>query len=241
MPGRHSTLSTSPVGDPSADASRPLIVDLDGTLLRTDLLHETASAFISRRPWQLFRLVGWLRHGKSKLKHELATRHALEPVTLPYDSVLSFVRVERARGRRVLLVTASPESQARAIADHLELFDDVIASTVSVNLRGERKREILLDRFGEGGFDYVGNHDDDRLVWASAADAYVVSSNRRLVRQVTNVRRVFAPRAVTRTSAVVRAMRPYQWVKNSLIFLPLLAGQLLTDRDAVSWRRWSLS
>lgn len=214
---------------------RPLVVDLDGTLLRTDLLHETASAYLTRQPWRVVQVGRWLADGKLRLKRELASRHTLEPASLPYHpEVLEFVAEERATGRRVVLATASLETQADAVADHLGLFDEVLASSGDRNLSATSKRDLLVSRFGAGGFDYVGNHTDDREVWAAATDAYAVSDDRRLLASVPNVRRVFAPRGRSRASALLRAMRPHQWVKNGLLLLPLLAGHLVDRPGAVA-------
>lgn len=217
---------------PRTDA--PLVVDLDGTLIRTDLLSEAASAFVSRSPWKAASLAVWLRRGKLELKRELAARHLLEAATLPFnEDVLTFVRAEQQRGRPIIMATASLSEQAREIADHLEVFDDVVASTPSRNLRAEAKRDLLVERYGEGGFDYIGNHKDDRVIWASARHAYVVSHDPRLIRQVDRVAQVFPAGTVSTARAFVKATRPHQWVKNLLVVLPLLAAQLLGDPQAV--------
>lgn len=219
----------------SGARQRPLVVDLDGTLLRTDLLHETASAYLTRHPWRVAQVVGWLADGKVRLKRELASRHTLEPASLPYHpEVLDFVAEQRATGRHVVLATASLASQAEAVADHLGLFDEVLASSGDLNLDATRKRDLLVERFGAGGYDYVGNHGDDRAVWAGATDAYAVSDDRRLLASVPNVRQVFAPRHRSRGAALLRAARPHQWVKNLLLFLPLLAAHLVGDPTAVA-------
>lgn len=212
----------------------PLVVDLDGTLIRTNLLNEAASAFVCRSPWRAASIALWLRRGKLELKRELAARHALEATTLPFnEDVLAFVRAERGRGRPVVLATASLNNQATEIADHLGVFDDVLASTPGRNLRAEAKRDLLVERYGEGGFDYIGNHRDDRVIWASARHAYVVSQDPRLIRQVDRVAQVFPAGTVSTAQALVKAARPHQWVKNLLVVLPLLAAQLLGDPQAV--------
>ncbi len=148
----------------------PLCIDLDGTLLRIDSLFEaTFSAILA--DWRvLFHLPRWLAEGRAHLKQELAARWEFVAAQLPYDQgVRQLIEVERARGRRIVLCTAVDERIANAVATHLGLFDDVIASDGSNNLRGERKATELCRRFGERGFVYAGNDSTDYAVWRHAA------------------------------------------------------------------------
>jgi 4-hydroxybenzoate polyprenyltransferase/phosphoserine phosphatase len=217
--------------------TRPLVVDLDGTLIATDTLHESATAYLTASPLGAFRMAGWLRRSKAHLKTELAARTELDASVLPYRrDVLEWLEAERSSGRRLVLATASELGYARAVADELGIFDEVVATTDGVNLKGETKRAALVARFGEGGFDYVGDHQDDLPVWRAAAAGHVVGGNRRSladhVRRVTEVGMVF-PRVGGTLRDFVSLLRPYQWIKNALIFVPLLTAQRLGDADDV--------
>ena len=159
---------------PGRDHGRPLVVDLDNTLLRTDLLAEMLPAFLVRNPLALPRALGWLASGRARLKDELAARCEIDPATLPYnDEVLRWVRAEHAGGREIWLASASHEKFVDAIAAHLGLFRGSIATDASRNLKGEHKRAALVDRFGPGGFDYAGDSLADLAVWRDANAAIV--------------------------------------------------------------------
>jgi phosphoserine phosphatase len=149
--------------------ARPLVVDLDGTLVPIDLLVEQFAS-VAGKDWRAaLRALGKLRQGKSALKTAVAESSQLQPSLLPYDpTVIALVRKAREDGRQVYLATASHQLQAQAIADHLGLFDGVFATTADVNLAGPNKARALVEHFGDGGFDYVGNHSHDLDVWKHA-------------------------------------------------------------------------
>lgn len=214
----------------------PLVVDLDGTLLRTDLLIETGLVFFRDQPHRFLAPLQWLARGKACLKHELANAAEIDVAVLPYDeSVLGFLAREREEGRKTVLATASHRRLAEQVATHLGLFDDVIATDSERNLSSQTKRDLLVGRFGERGFDYVGNSHDDLPVWGAAREAYVVNASRsveRRARALGNVAAVIgSPRATLRDWT--RALRLHQWLKNLLIFIPLLAAHQYTDWSSI--------
>lgn len=219
----------------ATDPAFPLCVDLDGTLLRGDSLVESLIRLLRTQPLSLARVPGWLARGRARLKHELALRVALDPASLPYDDrLLDYLRGERAAGRPLFLATASHQRLARAVAEHLGIFSGVIATDERTNLKGRAKRDELVRRFGERGFDYAGDSAADLEVWRGARLAIVVNAPPRVVRKlegqvklVLESRRRFLPRVV------LEAMRVRQWVKNLLLLLPVaLAHRLLEPRPA---------
>lgn len=216
----------SPTGAP--ESARPLCVDLDGTLLSTDSLEESAVAAMANAPLTLLRLPLWLAAGKAVLKRELATRWRFDPATLPYSpAVIEHLKAERAAGRRLVLCTAADRRIAEAIAAHLGIFDEVIASDGERNLRGPAKAAALVARFGPQGFDYMGNDATDHPVWAAAATALVANAAPSVQRDAAARHRVGAilgdpPRREGR--ALLRAIRPHQWVKNLLCLVPPVAA-----------------
>ena len=130
----------------------PLVVDLDGTLVRTDLLIESLLALLRKQPLFLFMLPLWIARGKACFKHEVARRVSLEVAALPWRSeFIDYLRRQRAEGRSLVLATGADMRIARRVADHLKLFDTVLASDGTVNLCGEAKRDRLVNRFGERG------------------------------------------------------------------------------------------
>ena len=215
----------------------PLVVDLDGTLVRTDLLHETLAGALQRSPWLVFVLPLWLARGRAAFKRELAMCASISPGALPYrEEVVALLRRERAAGRRLVLATAADERVARAVAGHLGLFDDIIASDGTNNLKGSRKRAALVERYGERGFDYAGNERADLPVWASARRAIVVTADPALVAQAgaaaAEVEHVALPSSGW--GAAFRALRIHQWPKNLLVFVPLVMAHRVDDVQALA-------
>lgn len=149
--------------------SRPLVVDLDGTLIRTDMLVESASQFLIQHPFQFFKPLLWLIRGKTVLKTELAQRVQIDASALPYNAdLLVWLRAEKLKGRRIVLATASHRILADQVAKHLNFFDEVLATEGDTNLKSTAKAQLLIERFGEGAFDYVGNDWPDVQVWSAA-------------------------------------------------------------------------
>jgi 4-hydroxybenzoate polyprenyltransferase len=213
----------------------PLCVDLDGTLLHIDTLQESAFA-AAFDDWRvLFRLPGWLVEGKAKLKAELAKRWRFDPATLPYNAdLLQYMRAQHEGGRHLVLCTAADRSIAEQVAEYLGLFDEVIASDGETNLRGGSKAEALRRRFGAGGFAYAGNDAADFPVWDSASEAVVVNARGSVLRAARSryhIAATFDDRSSS-VQALLRAMRPYQWVKNLLCFVPTIAAG---DLSAHGW------
>jgi len=196
-------------------------------LIHTDMLHESALWMLRDKPLDVLRIPGWLMSGKAVLKRELAGRATFQPASLPYNEhLLAWLAQQRAAGRKLILCTASDHAIAHAIANHLGVFDEVMASDGQVNLAGRNKAAALQERFGEGGFDYVGNSSADLAVWALARRAIVVNASNSIVnkaRQLFDVEHVF-PRAELGLRALARVLRVHQWLKNLLLFVPLLAG-----------------
>ena len=205
----------------------PLAVDLDGTLVRTDLLVEALFVLIRRNPLFLAAMILWLLKGRAYVKKQVASRVRLDAKVLPYhQELLSYLKGQRDLGRVLVLATGSDELAARQVADHLRIFDEVFASDGTDNLSCRRKRDLLVARFGERRFDYAGCGRCDLLVWSSARGAVVVNATpglRRRIGEVCEIRCSFAA-AAGPLVAFLRALRPHQWLKNLLVFVPLLVG-----------------
>lgn len=216
----------------------PLCVDLDGTLIRSDLLLESLMLLLKRNPlYLLFALVWLLRGGKAGLKAQIAARVTLNPAALPYNQdLLAWLKSERSSGREIWLCTAADARLADKVAEHLELFDGVLASDGRVNLAGERKAEQLVERFGEGVFDYCGNEWRDFAIWRQARGAIIVNGPPALERRAGSeleVLHVFPSRGESRLRAILRALRPHQWAKNVLVLVPLFAAHAAGSPSAL--------
>lgn len=210
-------------------AMRPLVVDLDGTLVRSDLLVEAAFRELGRRPASVFGMIAALRRGKAALKHFLSREADFDPAALPYDpEVLDVIRRAREGGRRVYLASASNERLVSSVAEHLGLFDGCFASDNALNLSGAAKADRLVEAFGEAGFDYIGNDAADLAVWARAGHAIAIRTSKRVSRRLealtSDVEYLSHERATWKKWA--RLFRVHQYAKNALVFLPLLAAHM---------------
>jgi 4-hydroxybenzoate polyprenyltransferase len=215
----------------------PLVVDLDGTLIKTDLLHETASAYLIAKPWGVGMVLWWLLRGKGELKAQLAEHAHVDLTAMPYHTeLLEWLRIRKAQGQRLVLATASHQILADQVEEHLGIFDEVLGSTASANLKSDAKRAALVSHFGDKGFEYVGNDWADIPVWGSAAKAHVVSRNRGLIDaagQSCPLGEVFSDGKPIFVKGLFKAMRPHQWMKNILVFVPLMAAHLFINRVSV--------
>lgn len=221
---------------PSVDSRDPILfVDLDGTLIKGDVLLESVLALLRRAPAALFLLPVWLLRGRAALKAEVAKRVQIAPEHLPAtDDLLEYLHGERGRGRRIYLATASDRNMAWAVALHFGLFEGVLASDGKRNLKGARKLEAIREVVGEAAFDYAGNDRADLHVWRHARHALVVNASRRVAGRAARlcpVERIFGERRA-RAWSWLRAMRVHQWAKNLLLAVPLLTAHALGWQSA---------
>jgi 4-hydroxybenzoate polyprenyltransferase len=213
----------------------PLCVDLDGTLTRTDFLLEGLLVLLKQRPWAIFLCIGWLLRGKAHLKEQIARRVTIDVGVLPYNTQLvDYLKLERSTGRPLYLCTASNQRFADQVADHFGLFDGVLASSADHNLLGRNKAKALVEQFGDHGFDYCGDALADVPVWRQARQAIVVGDRHlAAAARKVNAAIIFFENKRHYLPLVLKEMRVHQWVKNVLIFLPLLSAHRFSDTAAV--------
>jgi len=210
----------------------PLVVDVDGTLVRSDLLHEAVLQFIARHPLECWRLAGWLMLGKAALKDRLAARIDPGISLLPLrEETLVHIRAAQAEGRPVWLASASDRRWIEPLATRIGGLAGVFASDGRTNLAGQAKAGALVAAFGARGFDYIGDAAVDVPVWSAAQEKLVVARRsgfaRAVLRQFPDAQIIAREKLDWR--APITAMRPHQWVKNLLIFAGLLLGHQLLD------------
>lgn len=211
-------------------------MDLDGTLIRTDLLHESLLGLAKRDPLALFLVPLWLRSGRAHMKRAVAERVNIDVSSLPYsETFVEFLRDEAAAGRKLVLATASDSKYAQQVAAHLGIFGSTLASDGSNNLSGERKARAIEADAGGLPFEYAGNSRKDLPIWAKAEGAILVNPDRGVEKSVpvgTRVTHRFVD-SKSRLFNYVAALRIHQWVKNALLFVPLLASHRLAEPHAL--------
>lgn len=203
---------------------RPLVIDLDGTLIYSDLLWEALLLFLKQHFWQAWRLPFWLLGGKAAFKERLANAVQFDPASLPYDQhLIKEIEAQRALGRKIVLATGSQRRLAEQIAAHLGLFDLVAATGEGVNLTGKHKAAHLNGLYGEGNFDYVGNSRVDIPVWNACRGAYSVTHKPFRLADGRDTTQLGGHREGA-ARHLLKGMRPRQWLKNMLVFVPMLTG-----------------
>lgn len=215
----------------------PLCIDLDGTLLNSDLLWESIFTQVKRQPLTTFYWPRWLMAGKANFKAQLAKLADLDIETLPYNQdFLAFLQKQKTMNRPLILVTATHRLLAEKIATHLGLFDRVLATDNDNNLSGENKARLLVELYGERGFDYAGNSNVDLAVWKHARHAIIVNASDKITNQVSIVTEI-EQRFETKTQHLkqwIKAARLHQWLKNTLIFIPLIAAHAWNSPEKIT-------
>lgn len=222
-------------------STRPLVVDLDGSLLLTDTLYESFLDVVRLGCHANFALVRAVASGKAAIKHQLAQASELDYGTLPYNRcVIELIQAAKARGRRIYLATAANAKHAEAIVDHLGIFDGWFSSDAKTNLSGSLKAELLVAAFGKNGFDYIGNCPSDFPVWEMAHKAYGVGLSKSVKDRLLALKGNYVALDYEHASGqtLFKALRVHQYVKNLLVFVPLLTSHqfslanLITDVTA---------
>ncbi len=224
-------------GRSGAAAERPLVVDLDGTLIKSDLLVEAFSALLAAAPLRGPAVLAALGAGRAAFKARVAAEVSLDLDHLPLNpELLAYLHAEHARGRRLFLATAAHESLARALAERIGVFEGVFASDAQTNLKGAAKARALCAAFGQGGFDYAGDAAADMAVWQAAGGVVVVNAAPSLLRTVMArfPDALVLDRRATTARDYLKAIRVHQWLKNLLIFVPAFTAHRFDPMTALT-------
>jgi len=217
---------------------RPLCVDLDGTLVKSDTLSDSLLILLRRKPAALPRLFSLVFQGKARFKQFVNSQVTLDVKRLPYNRpLLEYLKTEHSLGRKIHLATGADGDVAQRVAAHLNIFSGVLASDGEINLTGANKLESLRNQFPDEGFDYIGNATPDLPLLQHAHQAMVANPQLTL-RLRLRARKLRIARQFNDSpplwKALIKAARLHQWAKNTLIFLPLLLAHTLNLRGVVS-------
>ena len=206
----------------------PLVVDLDGTLIKTDLMWEALAQRLQRNPFAIFVILFWWTRGRAFLKEKLGKRVRLDPGSLPRNAkFLAWLHEQKKTGRKIVLATASDFQMAKPVADNFGIFDEVLASDGHVNLRAENKLKALIAKFGERGFDYAGNSSTDLAVWRGARKAIVVNASREVQKKAKETAEVDITFCETNSSfATLKRFLNELFVRSGYL-MAVIAGLLL--------------
>lgn len=217
----------------SEEKTIPLCVDLDGTLVKLDTLHQALFLLLRRDISSIFRVPGWILKGKAYLKDQVMQRVTLDAKVLPYNQTfLTWLRKEHAAGRKLVLATASNYRTANAVAEHLGIFDEILASNADTNLRNNRKLAAIRERFER--FAYAGNDAHDIPIWEAAEEVILVNPNA-AARSACKAKadHLFEERQPA-LRMLIKAMRCHQWLKNILIFAPMFLAHRFNEPACIA-------
>jgi 4-hydroxybenzoate polyprenyltransferase/phosphoserine phosphatase len=213
------------VSDKKGEGKVPLVVDLDGTLTPADVSLEAFVRYARIGILNFFGLILWILQGRSLAKAMVARALPLDAESLPLrPDILAMVEKANGEGRMTILASASHCRNVARVAGKVGLFDAVIGSSAKANLKGNAKLAAIRAMVGEHPFDYVGDSRADRPIWAAARRGFSCGH----VPAGSAVERITPP-APPLWRAMLKSLRPHQWAKNLLVFVPLVtAGQLFS-------------
>jgi 4-hydroxybenzoate polyprenyltransferase len=204
----------------------PLCVDLDGTLIRTDLMFECIVLLLKKNPLYIFIIPFWILKGRYFLKYKLNEFEEPDYKSIPVNlDVIKYAENEKKKGRKIILITASINKYAEKFKERFDVFDEAIGSKDGLNLVGKAKSKYLVDKFGIKGFDYIGDNIKDTYIWQHSRIAHIVNPSGKLIdaaKKVAEIGETFDGKKHDFLKIMIKEMRVYQWVKNLLIFLPVL-------------------
>ncbi|QWC98990.1 UbiA family prenyltransferase [Polynucleobacter paneuropaeus] len=206
--------------------SIPLAVDLDGTLIQGDLFFESILSLIKQNPLHVFYIVVWIFGGIAYLKKRVALIADINLTLIQYNQDLIKFLLEKKKNTKLILCSGSDELFLNKINDHLKIFDEVIGSNGKINLTGINKAKYLIEKYGHKGYQYIGNSSIDFPVWRGAISGWVISDSEELIKRAKSINGLESLPFVksSASSPVWKLIRPHQWLKNALIFIPLITA-----------------
>jgi 4-hydroxybenzoate polyprenyltransferase/phosphoserine phosphatase len=212
-----------------------IVVDLDGTLIKTDILWESLLLLAKQKPFKFLIAPLWLLSGKSYFKKRIFDYVSPDVSVFPYnEELLSFLQKSKEEGKTLILASATDERIVKQVSEHLHLFDSAFGTTANNNLKGKHKLELINHICNGNRFDYVGNEKADIPIWHASEKAYAVTNSKKLIDKIpkkSDKIHIFSPPRNLKT--YLKALRPHQWVKNILLFVPLVLSHEITSVDRI--------
>lgn len=208
-----------------------LVVDLDRTLIRTDLLWEQCLQVLKLRPWLIFLFPLWILQGRSIFKFKISENSILNPFVFPYrQAVIDIINDCKKRGLKIALASASPQPWVEKVAQHLGFFDAVLASSQDNNLKGESKLAAVYNKLGSD-FSYIGDSWADLPIWKKSNEIFVINPSPSLLKKIEGLKKPYRIIQDKKNFVlcILKLFRPHQSIKNILLFVPFLAAHKIND------------
>ncbi len=213
----------------------PLFVDLDGTLLKTDIMFEAMLLLLKKNILYCLSILLWLAKGRAHLKYQLSNRVDIPVATLPLNTeFLEYLQTQKKKNRKLILISASSQKAVDQIKSHMKIFDAAFGSDANVNLKGKTKLEKIKMLTDGKSFAYAGNSRVDAVIWNEASQAIIVNCEVKATnsKKFENALRFDPPEPAL--GQLLRSVRPHQWLKNLLVFIPLILSHQLSDTGLIS-------
>ncbi len=220
-----------------------LFVDLDGTLITGDTLHQSVILLIKRYPLKIFSLFCWITKGRAFLKYKVAQLIIPEPSLLQYKKdVIGYINKEKNNGRDVYLLSAANKKIAESVAGYLGIFKKVYGSTAKINLLGKEKLKRIRNIVGNNQFEYMGDSKNDIPIWSATSSGAAIDPNRGLkkrIRKFDNIKMINTMKKKAIFKSIIKEIRIHQWAKNLLLFLPIIMAHQFTETKIVISVFWA--
>jgi 4-hydroxybenzoate polyprenyltransferase len=220
------------------DLSIPLVTDLDGSLIKIDSIFESTILCIKSNIFNIFLIPFLILKGKNHFKNFVTDHSALDPSLFPYNpEVINLLKENKAKGRRIVLSTATTENIAKSVSEHLNIFDKVIFSSRDHNNRANNKAQKLEELYGLKGYDYIGDSIADLPIFESCRKYYLINAPISLKNKAYKLNQnliiINSDEKQNSFANIVKELRIYQWIKNILIFLPFLLAHDLQNFNSI--------
>lgn len=213
----------------------PLCVDLDGTLIRTDVLSEALLVYLKKFPRKIFHILWWLSQGRAMLKKKIADEIDLDMSLMPINQqIVDLILKYKARGHKIYLVTAAPQKYGKVAAAHFGFFDGILTSNPYTNLRSSHKARALVERFGEQQYIYAGNSVHDLPVWFHSSEIIAINTPRKVLQKAALMEKpmFIMQEGLAGWKGLLQITHPFNWMINFLIFPFLLLFTPMNLKDA---------
>lgn len=215
-----------------------IYVDLDGTLIKTDLFFEAILNLVKKNPLYIFNIIFWILLGRSFAKEKVAERVTINAEDLPYhQELLDYLKIKKEQGCSLILATASHKRYAQKISNYLGIFDNIIATEQKDNMKGSRKLKEIQKLSAGNRFSYAGDNKADIPIWEAAHSNIFVNAPKSAInaaKKNDKVEKIFSTKSHSTGRAFFKGMRPQQWAKNVLVFVSLVTAHQYTDNDIVA-------
>ena len=214
------------------DNIKYVVVDLDGTLVRTDLFAESLLRYLKGNPFKIIQLILWLLKGRAYAKEQVAQHVDIDAEHLPYeDGLIAYLKKLKAEGKELILATATHRNYANQVAEHLGIFDRILATEDNYNMKGSNKLAAIKELLGDEDFAYAGDSAADTPIWrAAAANIMVNAPSKNIAEAEKDGKLIWQTKSESSVlKAFIKEMRPHQYAKNVLIFVPLVTSHEYAD------------